>query len=103
MRSHIFKVVSLCVTLTVIAAAVAAQQVKGWQTINAGVFTFRLPAGFKPSEQGVDSFMRGYQRDHSRFIFICGDSASGDYHDENISNLREEPTTVDGKPATIRT
>ena len=104
MRIHFSKVVSFCVASTVlVAAGVAAQQVNGWQTINAdGVFTFRLPVGFKRNEQGVDSFMLGYQRGHARFIFICGDSASTDYHDENISHLREEATTIDGKPATIR-
>ena len=86
------------------ATNVPAQQSKGWNTINAdGVFTFKLPDGFKQSEMGVDSFMRGYQRGSARFIFVCGDSASTDYHDENILNLREEATTVDGKHATIRT
>jgi len=91
MRIHFSKVVSFCVASTVlVAAGVAAQQVNGWQTINAdGVFTFRLPVGFKRNEQGVDSFMLGYQRGHARFISICGDSASTEYHDENISHLRK--------------
>src|SRR5215831_15868957 len=105
MRTHISKVVSLCFTSTMlVAGSVAAQQTNDCQTVDAdGVFTFRLPAGFKPSEQGVESFMLGYQRGSARFISICGGSASNDYHNENISNLREEATTVDGRHATIRT
>ena len=105
MRTHISKTVLFCVASTLLVFdGVAAQQTDSWQTINAdGVFTFRLPRGFKRSEQGVESFMIGYQRGRARFIFVCGDSASNDYHDENISNLREEATTVDGKKGTIRT
>jgi hypothetical protein len=104
MRTHISKL-SFCFVVTMlVAGSVAAQKNSDWQTIDAdGVFTFRLPDGFKRSEQGVESFMLGYQRGSARFIFICGDSASNEYHSENISNLREAATTVDGRHATVRT
>jgi hypothetical protein len=105
MRIPISSTVFLTVAVTIfLVTSVPAQRSSEWKTINAeGVFTFKLPVGFKQSETGVDSFMLGYQRGHARFIFVCGDSASNDYHDENMHNLREETTTIDGKHATIRT
>src|SRR5205814_8838231 len=105
MRIHISNAVTFCLAATFfLASSAAAQRNNPWQTINAeGLFTFRLPVGFKQSETGVDSFMRGYQRGHSRFIFVCGDSASSEYHENNMRNLREDAITIDGKHATVRT
>ncbi len=97
--------VAFCVAATMsLATSTAAPQNNRSQTINAeGLFTFRLPIGFKQTETGVDSFMRGYQRGRARFIFVCGDSASSDYDEKSISNLREDSIVIDGKPATVRT
>ena len=103
--------IDVCYTATFCLAAIvffttgaAAQRNSRSQSINAeGLFTFRLPAGFKQSETGVDSFMRGYQRGRSRFIFVCGDSASSEYDEKNMRELREEAVTIGGKRATIRT
>src|SRR5262249_45297430 len=87
-----------------LATAAAAQPNHRSQTINAeGLFTFRLPIGFKQSEMGIDSFMRGYQRRSARFIFVCGDSASYEYEEKNMRNLREDAITIGGRPATVRT
>jgi len=97
--------VAFCVAATLsLATSPAAQQNNRWQTINAeGLFTFRLPIGFKQTETGVDSFMRGYQRRRARFIFVCGDSGSSEYAGKNIRSLRENSITIDGKHATVRT
>ena len=97
--------VAFCVAATLsLATSPAARRNNRWQTINAeGLFTFRLPIGFKQTETGVDSFMRGYQRRRARFIFVCGDSASFEYDEKSIRNLREESITIDGKHATVRT
>jgi hypothetical protein len=87
-----------------LATSATAQRNYRPQTINAeGLFTFRLPAGFKQSETGVDSFMRGYQRGRARFIFVCGDSASSEYDETNMRNLEQDTITIDGKHATVRT
>lgn len=104
MRSHYHSVI-LCLTAVICLATNArAQSSNRSRTINAGeVFTFRLPVDFKQSETGVDSFMRGYQRGHARFIFVCGDTASFEYNEKNMRDLREETVAIDGKPATIRT
>ncbi len=68
-----------------LATSAAAQRNNRSQTITAeGLFTFRLPVGFKESKTGVDSFMRGYQRGRARFIFVCGDSASHEYDEKNM-------------------
>lgn len=105
MRIQISTVTTLCVVaIFLLATSAAAQRNYRWQTINAaGVFTFRFPVGFKQSETGVDSFMRGYQREHTRFIFVCGDSASFEYDEKNMRDLREDAITIDGRHATIRT
>jgi len=47
--------------------------------------------------------MRGYQRGRARFIFVCGDSASSEYDEKSIRNLREDSATINGKHATVRT
>ena len=106
MRIHISSTVTFCVAVTFCLATTtaAAERNNRWKTINAeGLFTFRLPVGFKQSETGVDSFMRGYQRGRARFIFVCGDSASSEYDEKNIRSLREDSITIDGKDATVRT
>ena len=105
MRIRISSTVTFCVAVTFcLATAAVAERNNRWKTINAeGLFTFRLPVGFKQSETGVDSFMRGYQRGRARFIFVCGDSASSEYNEKNIRRLREDSITIDGKHATVRT
>ena len=47
--------------------------------------------------------MRGYQRGRARFIFVCGDSASSEYDEKSMRNLREDAIKIDGKRATART
>jgi hypothetical protein len=92
--------------LVVFVASADAQRADlgRWQTINAeGLFTFRLPVGFKQSEMGIDTYMRGYQRGRARFIFVCGDSASDEYDEQTMRYVREVPTNVGGKTATVRT
>ncbi len=82
----------------------AARRSARWQTINAeGLFTFRLPAGFKQTGRGIDTFMREYGRGRARFIFVCGDSASDEYDEKTIRRVHEAPVTIDGKRASIRT
>ena len=105
MRIYGSNVVALGVAaILFLATSTAAQQNTRSQAINAdGLFTFRLPVGFKQSETGVDSFMRGYQRARARFIFVCGDSGSPDYDEKNMRSLKEEAITIDGKHATVRT
>ena len=105
MRIRISSTVTFCVAVTFcLATAAVAERNNRWKTINAeGLFTFRLPVGFKQSETGVDSFMLGYQRGRARFIFVCGDSASSEYNEKNIRRLREDSITIDGKHATVRT
>ena len=105
MRIHISRAVTFCFAATfLLATSAAAQRNNPWQMINAeGLFAFRLPVGFKQSETGVDSFIRGYQRGHARFMFVCGDSASSEYNEKNMRNLREDAITIDGKQATVRT
>jgi len=105
MRLQISSAVRLCVAALVFLPAGAAIQQSGpLQTINAeGLFTFRLPVGFKQTEMGIDSFMRGYQRGRARFIFVCGDSASFEFNEKNMRDLREDAITIDGKHATVRT
>ena len=104
MRILIFGTVTFCVAVTFCLATAVAERNNRWKTINAeGLFTFRLPVGFKQSETGVDSFMQGYQRGRARFIFVCGDSGSSEYDEKNIRSLREDSITIDGKHATVRT
>ena len=106
MRIRISSAVIFCIAVTLCLATTpaAAERNNRWKTINAeGLFTFRLPIGFKQSETGVDNFMQGYQRGRARFIFVCGDSASSEYDENNIRRLREDSITIDGKHATVRT
>src|ERR1044072_1715022 len=105
MRIQLYSPLTLCVAAILFFATDAAtQQNSPLQTINAeGLFTFQLPAGFKQSEMGIDSFMRGYQSGSARFIFVCGDSASFEFNEKNMSDLREDAITIDGKHATVRT
>jgi hypothetical protein len=104
-RIHISIGETLCVAaILFLTTSAAAQRNSPSQTINAeGLFTFQLPVGFKQSEMGIDSFMRGYQRGRARFIFICGDSASPEFNEKNMRDLREESVTIDGKHASVRT
>jgi hypothetical protein len=98
--------VSVATILVVFVASADAQRADHgrWKTINAeGLFTFRLPVGFKQSEMGIDTYMRGYQRGRARFIFVCGDSASDEYDEQTMRYAREIPTNVGGKTATVRT
>jgi hypothetical protein len=104
MRIRICTVTFCIAAIFSLATSTAAQQNSRSQTINAeGLFTFRLPTGFKQTETGVDSFMRGYQRGRARFIFVCGDSASSEYDEKSTRNLREVSIIIDGKHATVRT
>jgi hypothetical protein len=105
MRSHISIAGTLCVAgILLLTTSDPAQRKGKSQTVNAeGLFTFQLPVGFKQNEMGIDSFMRGYRRGRAAFIFICGDSASSEYDEKNMHDLREESVTIDGKPASVRT
>ena len=81
-----------------------AQRHSRWRTINAdGLFTFRLPLGFKETEMGIDIYMRAYARGRARFLFVCGDSASSEYDDKTVRQAHESSTTIDGKRASTRT
>jgi hypothetical protein len=103
MRIQISTALTLCFAFFLATGSVAQKNNRS-QTINAaGLFKFSLPVGFKQSETGVDSFMRGYQRGRARFIFVCGDSASSEYDEKNMRGLREDAITIDGKHATVRT
>src|SRR3989440_7976399 len=105
MRFHVPKLTTAGMLL-VLVANVAAQQPtrRCWKNINAeGLFRFRLPVGFRQSEMGIDTYMRGYQRGRARFIFVCGDSASDEYDEKIMRHAREVPLSVDGKQATVRT
>ena len=105
MRIQISTAVTLCfAAISFLATSAAAQRNYRSQTINAeGLFTFQLPVGFKQSETGVDSFMRGYQRGRARFIFVCGDSASSEYDEKQMRDVREDAIFINGKQATVRT
>ena len=106
MRIYIFSAGLFCVAISVLATSVDAQRTNrsNWKTIDAeGLFTFTLPAGFKQTETGIDSFMRGYKRGRAEFIFVCGDSASREYDEKKMRGLREDATTTNGKYATVRT
>ena len=101
MRFHVPKLTTTGMLL-VLVANVAAQQPtrRGWKNINAeGLFRFRLPVGFRQSEMGIDTYMRGYQRGRARFIFVCGDSASDEYDEKIMRRAREVPLSVAGKQA----
>src|SRR5262245_60237450 len=105
MRIHISGAVTVCVAaMFLLVISAAAQRNNRSRVINAeGLFTFRLPVGFKQTETGVDSFMRGYQRGRARFIFVCGDSASSEYDEKNMRNLGEDAITINGRHAMVRT
>ena len=105
MRIQVSTVILLwIVAIFFLATPNVAQRNDRWQTINAeGLFTFRLPDGFNQSEMGIDSFMRGYKRGSARFIFVCGKSASFEFNEKNMRDLREAAISIDGKHATVRT
>jgi len=105
MRIHISTAVTLCAAaIFFLPSAAGGQRGSRSRTINAeGLFTFRLPVGFKESEMGIDIFMRGYERGRARFLFVCGDSASSEYDEKKVLHAHETWTTIDGKRASIRT
>jgi hypothetical protein len=77
-----------------------------WQKINAdGLFTFRLPQGFKKTGMtGVENYLGEYFKGETRFLFVWSDSGSDEYDGQpQIENYRETETRIDGKRASIRT
>lgn len=97
------------VMMTVIACSLTAESQTtnnaGWKKINADdLFTFSLPGGFvKTNMMGVENYLGEYYNGQSRFLFVWHDTASYEYDERLMRDLVEVSTTIDGKPASVRT
>ena len=102
----ITKLVAMILVFIALATA-AAQSARGsdWHAIDAdGLFTFQLPRAFvKTNMMGVENYLGEYYQGQTRFLFVWQDTASYEYDEHLMHDLRESPANIDGMPSTIRT
>lgn len=104
LHKSFLQVLIICLCL----APGSVSQTVEWKTINAdGLFTFRLPQGFKKTNMmGVENYLGEYYKGKTRFLFVSGDTASNAYdvrRQPEMENYKETKIRIDGRRANIRT